>query len=305
MTDTMHESEARVIFDKCKELLSTETLQIGEYKHIIVTPDGRTVQSLEPFLDEVRERPRRHKGFAELTTIKSFARHCMRYRHKHSVVFVDDSAPGAPSMRAIFNYHEDESDDAPPGLPAFCDYGAVYRFPVSDEWQAWWAADGESMTQEKFAEFLEDQIADVIEPTKADDVCKALAQKLGLEPASPSRLLALSRGLTVHVGHKVAEHRNLATGEAQVSFETTHKDEGGEQLRIPGLFAIAIPVFKRESPTVMPVRLRYRVRSGQIVWTVKIHGADAAMRRALDGAVSGVTEALKPTSVFWGKHSTS
>jgi uncharacterized protein YfdQ (DUF2303 family) len=294
-------SNAQAIIDHCaKTAHSTETIGVGRAADeiVLVTAKDRQIHSIQPFVDEIRSQPRRHKGFASLGTIDSFVQYCLAYRTPHTIVLVDDE-PSSPSMRAVFNYHEGSSAERTSD-PGFRDYGALYHFPISDEWTAWERIDGETMDQRVFAEFLEDRITDVVDPNSAAKTYSALAKTLGLEPATPGKLLALSRGLTVHASSKVAEHRNLSTGEGQVAFETTHKDERGEQLRVPGLFVIAIPVFKHEEPVPLAVRLRYRVRSGQILWTVKLHQADVAWLQAMCAVVTTVANALEGTQVLWG-----
>jgi uncharacterized protein YfdQ (DUF2303 family) len=293
-------TNAQAIIEAMSDLGKTEEFMVtdgADKTKVIVVAKGREAVGVEKFLAEVRARPRRHKGFAELRTIRSFVDFCKTYGNEDAVVFVDDT-PTRPSMCVVVNYHETNVEQV--GRAGHRDYGAKYCFPLSDEWKAWEDADGEPMDQRRFAEFLEDRIVDVIEPKDPGADYVALAKRLGLEAASPSKLLTLARGLTIHVASKVAEHRNLSTGEGQVAFEEAHKDGQGAALRVPGLFVISIPVFRRGAFVSLAVRLRYRVRSGQITWTVKLHQADVAYQQAIEEAVFAVNTALEGTQVLWG-----
>lgn len=245
---------------------------------ILLVPDGMKPHSVQKYLDEVMPHPERRKGTAKHTTLSSFCEHVKRFADEHSAVFAHDD-PKHPRLVAVLDYHEAGSD----GVPRWGEHRAIYDFPVSDEWKAWTGVG--DLDQRAFAEFLEDRIADVLEPSGAGDAVKAFAEQLGCSLASPSALMALSRGLSVRVDQKVAQHLNLSTGEAQIAFEETHREkDGGGPLKVPGGFAIAIPVFRGGAAYKLPVRLRYRVRSGQITWRIALHRADRAFVDAFEEA---------------------
>jgi hypothetical protein len=92
---------------------------------------------------------------------------------------------------------------------------------------------------------------------------------LGGTIAGPSRLLDLSRGLKVNEDTKVATAVNLSTGEGQIQFEASHKDEAGAPLRVPNIFLLGVPVFEGGPCYRLPVRLRYRVSQGTVRWIVQ------------------------------------
>lgn len=249
-------------------------------ENVIIAPVGKTLHDLQPILDKRLADPRARTGVAKHTTLASFIAHTKRFADPAvSVMFADDSTT-APALTTVFDYHEPGYK----GQPHHGRHGARYGFPLSDEWCAWKAADGKAMSQAQFAEFLETRVVDVLEPAAAGEATKKLVEQIGIALAGPSTLLTLSRGLNVRVDAKVVQAVNLSTGETQVSYEETHQGREGGSLKVPGGFAIAIPVFRGGARYQVAVRLRYRVAGAQISWLVALHRADAAFTHAFNEA---------------------
>lgn len=262
-------------------LMQVRGLEDGKPVEVLVFPDGQ-VHSVKQFVDVYRDSPERRQGVARLQTLDSFIEHVKRFADGDSALWADRN-PTSPSMTAVLDYHRSGSN----GSPRFGEHRSVYAFPLSDEWQAWSDADGKAMDQGTFAAFLEDRIADVSEASEGGPVA-TLAERLEARLASASRLLELSRGLSVRESGKVTNAVNLSSGEGQLVYAVEHQDEHGAPIKVPGMFAIAIPVFQGGDLFQLAVRLRYRIRSGSITWSCELHRADlvfdTAFREACDKA---------------------
>lgn len=248
-------------------------------------PSGRELVSIKGLIDEYAPRPHRPKGFATLRELDSFAVYVNRHKTPWGAVVFSDT----DGMRALFNAAEPSKQVALDGhdaasVPGHADFGAVYPWPLSPEWKAW-AAGARDMPQGKFAEWLEEHIIDVCEPSEST---KAQAKELGFEVATGARLMELSRGLSVNVGRKVAASVNTGTGECDLTFTEEHRDSAGARLKVPGMFTIAIPVFEQGKHYSLPVRLRYRVVEGAVLWSFSVLRADKAREDATKDAISEV-----------------
>jgi hypothetical protein len=67
---------------------------------------------------------------------------------------------------------------------------------------------------------------------------------LGYAYAGQDEMLLLSRGIEINESAKAKAATNLQTGERTLEYVTEHKDGNGGKISVPGLFLIAIPVFK-------------------------------------------------------------
>lgn len=273
----------------------------------LVLPSGKKLESLKPLLDEYLTQPERKKGTAKLTTLTSLIEHINRFKDGESAVFANDDRK-APSITAVLDYHQSGAT----GNPRFGQHRAHYAFPVSDEWQAWMKSNGEMMDQADFAAFMEDRIADVLHPpldldkVDADQISQRmaggdfsdrtpdeqlayLAKQLKGKFASPSAIMELSRGLSIRANNSVKQAINLPTGEATISFETTHSDATGNSITVPNLFLIGIPVFRGDARYRIAARLRYRLIGG-IKWFYELYRHDLVFDDAFTKACAQVKD---------------
>lgn len=290
--------DAKAIIEAAKKFGAADLIQLGTNGPLVVSAPsehgGRKIQSVKPFLDEYLKAPERKLGTATLTTLDSFVDHVNRHKDDDTVVFAIDS-PTQPGLLAVFDYNE----SGPAGAPRFGQHCARYSFPLSDEWKAWMKAGGEAMKQAAFAEFLEDRIVDVMDPTKGGDSIAEFKINLGIDLASAQQLMTLARGLSINVENGIANHQNLTSGEAQISFNEKHTTEAGVTLRVPGGFAVAIPVFRLGDRWQIPVRLRYRVQRPDLVWTLALHRTDLIFSKAFEEVVAKA-KAGTELPVFFG-----
>jgi uncharacterized protein YfdQ (DUF2303 family) len=258
---------------------------------LVTFPAGVTVLSLKKHLDEFRLNPERMKGTAHLTDLASFIAHVKRFSDDNSVIFADDNRQ-VPGLMCVINYNE----AGPDGEPRFGDHRALYAFPLSDAWVAWTGCNKEWMKLEEFAAFLEEHLVDVTTATGA--AAEAFASLYQCKFATPSRLLELSKGLALRVNARVEKHANLATGEGQVVFAEQHEAAGGGPLAIPGAFALAVPVFRNGDAYIIPVRLRYRVAVGSLLWQFDLHRIDATFSDAVRLAAEKAAEQTGRTLLY-------
>lgn len=272
---------ADALIKKIEELVAPQPVDIIA-ENVVAIPKGIELRSLKAFRDELADRPERRAGVAKLTTLESFCEHVVRFADEHSAIFALDN-PTQPKLEAVLDYHEKGAG----GAPRFGKHRAVYQFPMSDEWIAWTRKTTEHMSQADFAVFLEDHLADVRDPNAAGTAATAFANALGIKLASPAHLLTLSRGLSLRVEANVTHHVALSSGEGQISYEEKHQErDGSGPLRVPGGFAICLPVFRRGAAYELAARLRYRVVSGKITWKIDLHGADRVFAHAFEEATA-------------------
>lgn len=295
-------SDAKAIIDAVQDMHkpTVQTLQglLGGddvQASVLAVPRSIDLHSAKPFLEEWRGRPDRRSGIAHFTKLESFIDHLNRFKNDQSAIFAHDSMKD-PSLSAVIDYHH----GGPDGEPRFCRHRSQYDFPLSDEWLAWVGfADKGFVAQAEFAEHLQDRITDIVDPAELLDRTREVVESLDIKLANPASLLALSRGLSIHVNQQVEQHQNLSTGEAQIAWKEEHTDKAGQPMRVPGGFVLVLPVFSAGDAYQVVARLLYRVQGGRVFWRVALHRIDRVFRDAFEEAC---TEAAASTALplFYG-----
>lgn len=249
----------------------------------LVVPDRMRVHDLKAWLDARRPVPERLKGTATLTTIGSFVAHVLRFKDDATAVFAC-TQPRAPSLTAVYDYH------LGPGCPRWGQHRSTYSFPLSRQWKAWTETAGKWMEQETFAAFFEEHVHEVADPSNPNivDAVSKLAG-LGLRVAGPSEVLTASRGITCTVETSVERHEVLATGEMRFVYDEKIKGQSGQALTVPGAFVVGVPVFDGDRVmSALPVRLRMRVKDGDVMWAFALLGDEDVVREAVEDSIARV-----------------
>jgi uncharacterized protein YfdQ (DUF2303 family) len=217
--------------------------------------------------ESYRTFPGLKRGTAHALTLESFIELTKRHKTTDSAVFANTDWK-KPTFTAVIDYHPDESRGA-------ADNGKHrihYAFPLSEEWKAWTEQNGQPMEQAEFAAFLEDRIAELASPEESEK--KDLEQAFATTIATPADLIQLSRGLQVNVEAVVKSAVTLQTGEGQIAWEETHRDQDGKPLKVPGIFVLSIAPFFMGEKVRIPVRLRYRKSGSRLVWFYQLYRPD-------------------------------
>lgn len=229
--------------------------------------DAPSAHDLARTLEAYRLYPDRKKGTAEAQTFESFCELINRHKTANSAIFADADWC-EPSFTAVIDYHHLGEG----GQPDHGTHRVHYAFPLSEEWQAWNKMNGQKMTQEDFAYFLEDRVAELSSPTDEERI--RFERDFATTIATPSQLVELSRGLQVNVASKVKAAHTLANGEGQIVWEESHQDANGQPLKVPGIFILSVSPFFMGETMRIPVRLRYRAAAGSVVWFYQIYRPD-------------------------------
>lgn len=244
---------------------------------VIIDQSG-IARSIYDLIAPWRQSPERKIGTARVHTLESFVELVDLHASTHSVIFADTDWT-KPALTAVIDYHG-------PSDPDNGKHRVHYPFPVSEEWKSWLAIHGKPMKQVEFAEFVEDHIDDLAAPNRDEQA--DFEPKFGARVAHPNEIVELSRGLQINADVRIKNAVKLASGESQIVFEEDHKNAVGQPLSVPGVFILQIAPFFMGEPCRIPVRLRYRLREGQLHWTCQLYRPDRyiteQVRRDLEAA---------------------
>lgn len=143
------------------------------------------------------------------------------------------------------------------------EHRAVLLLAQTADWKHWTSADGELMTQAKFAEHLEDGAEAVVDPDAATmlEIAQSFHAKRGVNFRSSNR---------------------LASGEVQFLFEETLTAKAGQRgaLEVPERFELGLEPFEGGGGYPVMARFRYRLAEGELKLGYRLVRADHARDEA-------------------------
>lgn len=192
----------------------------------VALPKDYNVHDLEKYLIE----PTRKRGSVDLNDAASFVTYVNRYKNDQTVIF---ARPGKnPQFTAVFNEK------------GWADHRAGFPCPLSVEWLNWTGSDKKPMAQAAFAEFIENNLPDIVEPTAAE-------------------MLEISRSLQAKKKANFSSAIRLSNGENEFTYEEEISGTAAKgKLKVPEEFVIGVPVLEGGARYAVTCRLRYRISEG-------------------------------------------
>jgi uncharacterized protein YfdQ (DUF2303 family) len=223
-----------------------------------VPPDFK-LESLRKFY----EFPADDAGTVAVHSLSSLADYLKRHATGASAVF---ASRDCALICGVIDWHA--VDGAPSERPGWARHRVEYKLEHTPEWKAWNGINGKAMSQDAFAEFLEENLPDVLEPDGAS-------------------LLETASNLSGKKNTQFLSSRNLGNGDVGLVWKEETEAGGGVNgdAKVPGELLLKLPVFRgAEKATTFDVKafLRYRIREGKLTFEVKLHRPEKAVDLAFD-----------------------
>ncbi len=266
---------------------------------IFAVPRDYELKSTKPFIDELLPKPTRRKGKSVHATPASLAAHIERYKSDTTVLFADQDAA---NITAIYNYNPNGPDER---NALFGDHRATLELEKSDELKEWMKFAQEPRTAEQLAFFLEKRGIDLVPLDAVPDDHKPRIDRIRLIGGAigdPQSVINTIPALKILETSKVQNAKNIATGECSFVYESENStvNSEGEKVTVPGWFLIAFPIFKKGPLDLIPVRLRYRKKGGEILWSVDLIDIEKYIEEAFEQIAIDVA-AMFSAPLFNGK----
>lgn len=233
----------------------------------VVVPEGYHVQQLPPLAPELHH----VKQTVKVLDAASFSAYLNRFKAPQTQVFADYRAP---VIVGVMDYHWPENESA--GKPDYTEHRVEFRPPWSEQWARWRAIDGKPLGQGDFAEFIEENYADIVAPPSAEllDVVANLQAKKSVEFQSGIR---------------------LQDGTAQLTYNEQIESRGKGTLQVPSEFSLGLPIFYGGEGYRIRSLLRYRINDGKLSFIVKINRREFNEQAAFTDILKGISEATSIT----------
>lgn len=233
-----------------------------------IVPDGSHIASLKEYQYPHGLRPDRIIAAPKFQDATSFISYVNTFKDHRTRILADATTL---TFRAQIDYHGHGADMQ----PEFLSHQATLPLKLSEEWKLWIGLNDRLVPQAEFAEFLEDNRADIIEPNSAT-------------------MLEIAQDLQAHSEVNFASKINRRSGAAVLSYEETINTKMSTgSVTVPETFTINIPVFFGESPIEITARLRFRIGEGKLKFQYKLYRPVEVISKAFDAArgwIAGATE---------------
>lgn len=210
---------------------------------------GGQVHKIDLTGDQYRDFPERKRGIVTVRNVASFKQYYAKHADDDSEVFADLDAG---KVTAVLDAHRtaEACAEAEADAARWQQHRLVLELRPTLPWQEWAGSDRRMMSQQAFAEFLEEHARD-IDPqgtVKAAD------------------LLEVSQDFRAHMKIAVKSGKRLQSGQTQFEYTEEITASGGGSpdrgtLEMPNEFDLLIAPYDDIAPAVMAVRLRYRIQA--------------------------------------------
>lgn len=236
---------------------------IGTHQYVVI-PEGYEIESLEKYALT----PDRKRGVVTMDDAGSFVRYFNMHATAYSQIY---AKANPPVFVGILNDHETTSPDSKQiATPGWQDHRVKYVCPFSVEWQEWAKFDKKVMKQSEFADFIERNLPDIVEPAGAD-------------------MLEISRTLEAKKKVNFASGIRLSNGQTELTYEEDIQGTSAKGLlQIPEIFKIGVAVLEGGAPYAIECRLRYRITDAVLFMWYEL----VRPHKVLEDAVKAVWEQI-------------
>lgn len=233
---------------------------VGAKEHWSVpSPQGTALKVID--LEDGLPAPLRKRGCVQVFDAVSFNAILAANDGGNATIYINRDID-TPSIVAVLNGNGGNG-------PGWGDFRAEIVFRFTPQWKKWKTIDGAMLAQVQFAEFVEDNLNDIIDPPGATML--EIAQYL-----SATRSVDFKSAVRLSSG--VIQFQNIESMDAKV---------GAGQTAIPETITLGIaPVFGLP-PFKVEARFRYRIVEGKLKLGVKIQRMEDIMAAVVNDMVVG------------------
>lgn len=232
----------------------------GSSKPFVILRDAQGNEKIHD-LERLLPAPEDTRGKATLEDLDSFIQYVKERRVDESRIFAEMEDC---RVTAILDFHDGFD-------PAWCHDLAVFQPEKTREWERWTKNDNLQIRQAQFAEFVEDNLGNIVNPAGAV-------------------LLEMARSLTAKKSVDFKSGINLENGDIQLQYEETTEAKAGikGQLVIPSEITLALTPFAGAPAYEVAARLRYRIDEGKLFFHYKLRTPEKIWEDAVKDAVTKI-----------------
>lgn len=226
---------------------------------------GGGTQTIDLTAPEMTGQPGRKKGTTTVRDTVSFGAYFKKHSDADTEVYADADRL---TVTAVLDAHTADT-------PRWSGHRLLLALRKTEAWEQWMALDGKLMGQEAFAEFLEDHLPELLDPSSAT-------------------MLEIAQSIQAATKVDFQSGTRLATGERQFKYveNTTAKAGQRGDLTIPETFVVGLVPFEGSEGYRLTARLRYRITDQQLRIGYKLERPGDTLRTAFGDVVTAIGEQI-------------
>ncbi len=259
-----YKTEAATVADIAYAATEPAELHPGALAHVIV-PEGAESVTLD--LERFADMPARRRGQVVVWDAQSFTKYVNAQMTAGTTVYTDVRGS---TLAAVINGHQ-----APASAdPGWGDHRAVLQLRHTPQWDAWNGFCGQMRNQVAFAEFIEDHLADIFEPSGAE-------------------MLELAQTFEAKTGVDFKSSTILDTGQRQLRYEeTVNATASNGTLTIPKQVTLGLQPYEGSKSYRVTARFRFRINNGALTLGLILDDPVKVLETAFDDIRADVAETL-------------
>jgi uncharacterized protein YfdQ (DUF2303 family) len=229
--------------------------------HFVTVPERFTHKEITDAVEKAQPAPNRKHGVVAVKDVPSLCAYMKdQAAAAGAYVFAD---PDARTITAVFNDHR--------AAAGWRDHRATFKAEYTPEFDTWLRNNKQPKDQAAFAEFIEDNFADIAEP-------------------AAHLLLEVATTIQATTGINFSSAKRLQDGQTQLAYTENIEARAGAGggLTIPKEFTLGLRIFKNGGGYKVKARLKYRLNSGAVKFWYELDRPERSVEDAFGGYVEEV-----------------
>ena len=242
----------QAIIDVAQRAAQAQQLEAG---HVYAVAVGDRVERIDLTGPEYTGKPPRKAGTTIVRDYDSFIAYFTKHSDDDTEVYADIERR---TITAVLDAHH-------PGAPRWGSHRLELRLRPTAAWEAWTAQDNKLVPQDKFGEFVEDNLTDFVEPTAAT-------------------MLELAESFEATTKAEFQSSQRLDSGQRRFAYTEDVQAKAGHrgEITIPATLTLALRPFEGAEPYKVIARFKYRLDAGNLTLGFKIERPGDILAAAFD-----------------------
>lgn len=261
MTNT--DTSVQAISALAQQALAAKEVEPGGI-YLVATADGR-IERVDLTGPEHTGTITRKTGRTVVRDATSFLTYYAKHHDDASEIYSDVEQL---TVTAVLNAHSAQDAD-------FGDHRLHLALRKTTAWEEWLSLDGKLVDQDRFANFLEDHLPNLVDPDAAT-------------------MLEIAQSIKATTKAEFQSSSRLSSGERKFAFVEDTKASAGAKgdLAIPETFRIAVPPFEGADAYTMTARFKYRLDRGTLTLGFKLEQPEERARAAFGDVLASISEGI-------------